>query len=424
MRKQTFYFALCFIYLSCKKTEEMVVVIPAAKDIQFKIEQVINDSTIVLKWTRANGNFQKYWLLRSATYLKNGQFSHFVEPVDSSNDANHLSFKESNMPLANNINYELFVSRDTTLPNRGLLRAGYLYYQRPNSLIEGAVTDVLIDKEQQQLYVTLQNKIAIVNYTTGRIMMSKDMPVSIGICALGNFNGSKELYVPVNDGWLHILDAATLQLKDRIYVAGSTIRSVVAVNNTLYVNSSDRSYGIYTIKIYDRATKSLIGRTGYGGYTRLLFLEGTSVEMIDLASRNLYYYQFSPTGVPQSAKKDFYASDYQLDPDMVRSFPDGSKFITSAWGTIFNKSLVFDRYVKEYSNYADFAFNTDGSIIYAADAHQKKIDVVSYPATTIIRNYPTAFYPYKIFRDGNSMICVSKASLSAQGFLMVEKINL
>jgi hypothetical protein len=157
-----------------------------------------------------------------------------------------------------------------------------------------------------------------------------------------------------------------------------------------------------------------------------LLLEGSTDELIDLSINiwpiDLCYYQFNSTGLPLYKKQDTYHGDYSMDPNIVRSFPDGSKFITSSSGTIFNKSLVFDRYIKQYGAYSDFAFNNDGSVIYAAYATEKKIDVITYPATTTIGSYSTAFYPYKMFRDGDTLICVSKTNVS--DYLVIEKINL
>ena len=429
MRKTCLYFVICLVYLSCKK-EVVTIVNPSSSTaaIQLIIDQVINDSVIVLKWSKFTGsNFQKYRLVRNATYLKNGQFGAFAEPVDSSNDVNHVSFTENNMPLARDIYYDLYIGKD----NGGFQHVAQVYYQRPNTLVYGIPMDVLINKQTQRLYITEANEITLVDYTNGRPVMAKEFPVSIGFCSLGDFNGSKELYVPVNDGWVQILDATTLQLKDKIYVAGYSIGSVVAVNGKLYVSSSDKTQGGYNncIKVYDRATKNLIGRTGYWDRTRLLQLEGTSVEMIDLTINlipvDLAYFQFSAAGVPLAKMQDSYHGDYLLDANIVRSFPDGSKFITSSSGTIFNKSLVFDRYVKQFGNFSDFAFNNDGSVIYAAYGLQKKIDVITYPALTNTNNYTTTFFPYKIFRDGNVMICVSKTYTNQQmTYLLIEKINL
>jgi len=428
MRRIVLYLATCFFLLSCKKqTEEIVVITPPATGMQIKIDQVINDSTVVLKWTKFSGDhFQKYRLVRNAAYFRGSSFASFNEPVDSSSDINHLNFTETAMPMARDIYYNLYVSTDTTQYNRGYRLVAQVNYRRPNSLLYAVPTDVLIDKQQQKLYVTEQDRITIMDYNN-RIIASKDFTVSIGFCSLGEFNGSKELYVPINDGWLQILDAATLQLKDRIYVGGYAIGSVVAANGKLYISSSDMSAGTYSncIKVYDRATKDLIGRTGFWDRTRLLQLEGSNVEMIDLtinlAPIDLSYYQFSPDGVPLVKKQDIYHGDYKMDANIVRSFPDGSKFITSASGTVFTKSLEFDRYLKQFGSYSDFAFNADGSLIYAANASQNKIDLITYPGTTNTGSLNTAFSPYKIFRDGNSLICLSKATGTC---LLVEKIKL
>lgn len=430
MKTPILILALSFVCLSCKKEIiEVDVINPAPAPVQLRIEQVINDSTIVLKWTPFSGNFQKYLLARSATYLKNGQLGSFVEPVDSGSDVNHLSFTENRMPLARDLSYDLYVSNDTTQFNQGFQPVAHVYYERPNSLVRAGATDVLIDKQKKWIYIMAQKSITLLDYT-GKILRSVDLPISIGYCSLGDFNGSKELYVPENDGWLLILDAGTLQLKDKIYVGGYNVGSVVAANQKLYISSSDMSHGGYSncTKVYDRDTKDLIGWTGYWDGTRLMKLEGTSVEMIDISINlipvDLSYYQFSPDGVPLVKKEDQYHGDYLMDANIVRSFPDGSKFITSSSGTIFDKSLVFDRYLKRNANFSDFAFNSDGSIIYAAYLSQKQIDAISYPDAVTIKSYPTTFSPYKIFRDGNMLICIGKASTGLNGYLFVEKINL
>jgi len=428
MRK-AFYPLLFLLYVSCKKeTEEVIVITPAPSPLSLTIDQVINDSTIVLKWTPYPATFKKYYLSRTAIYLKDGRFDTFTETIDSSTDVNHLRFTESAMPLARDISYDLFVKDDA--PQYKIV--GHVTYRRPNSLFYGSPTDVLIDKQNKRLYITEETRITIVSYTSGRVILSKDLPVSIGYCSLGVYNGNSELYVPSADGWVEILDAATLDFKDKIYAGGFYIGSVINSNGKLYISSSDMSIG-YTdcLKVFDRATKAFIGRSGYWPNTRLLQLDGSSVEMIDitinLIPTNLSYYQFSADGVPTTKKDDTYHGDYRLDPRIARSFPDGSKIITSSSGTIFNKSLVFDRYLKEYGGYTDFAFNDDGSLVYAADGSAKKIDVVTYPSTTTTGSYTTGFYPYKIFRDGNVMICVSRA-LDAQQqqytYLLIEKVNL
>jgi hypothetical protein len=430
MKKLILCLLIGITYLSCKK-EDVVVVNPAANSVVLKVDTVINDSTIVLSWNKFAGtHFKQYRLRRTATYLKNDKFGVITDTVFTGTDADATSFTENNMPLATDITYSLTVETDT-IPWRGY-RYSIASYKRPHSLLYCLPVDVLFHKSQKKLYVTEQQKINIVDYTTGRVVNFKEYAAGIGYCSLGTFNGNDELYVPTKDGWLDILDAATLQVKDRIYVAGFGVGSVLTFNGKLYVSSSDYALGGYSncLKVYDRATKMLVNRTGYWDQTRLVALEGSAFEMIDLTINltpvDLSYYQFMSDGTLVSKKQDTYHGDYTMSAGIVRSFPDGSRFITSSSGTIFNRSLVFDRYLKQYySSYTDFAFNTDGSVIYAADGSQKKIDIITYPGTTYTGNYATKFYPYKIFRDGNTLISVSRTDQYQQdSYILIENIKL
>ena len=428
MKKIIGWLLICSVFLACKK-EQVYEVTPTSTDyVQLKLDQVINDSTIVLKWAKFTGlNFKTYRLLRKATYLKEGQFTTFTETVDESREIDHLSFTENNMPYARDITYSLAVI--VYNPGNGLdtLRSGgMVQYQRPNSLTAGYPVDVLINKQQKWLYVIEEKMITLVDYSSGRPITSKEFPATIGNCSLGDFNGSNELYVPLYDGTVQVLNGANLQGKEKIYVSGLDIGSVAAFNGKLYVSSSDLtgSSNGECIKIYDRATKNLLGLAGYGSKTRLLLLEGTSFEMVDLSisiwTKRLNYHKFSANGTPVFRTQNYQDEYYYVDPVIMRSFPDGSKFITSTRGSVFDKSLSFQGYLKDSGGYSDFAFNSDGSTIYAANSYEKKIDAISYPALAIIKRYPTIGNPYKIFRDGNTLVCLSRSN----SYMFIEKITL
>ena len=136
MKKAILYLVCSFLYLPCKKdVKEVVKVTPATRSttVQLRIEQVINDSTITLNWSKFSGSgFQKYRLMRNTMYLKNGQFAYFADPVDSSNDVNHLRFTDNNLPLAKDLTNYLLVSKDTTEFNQGFQQVADVSYQRPN----------------------------------------------------------------------------------------------------------------------------------------------------------------------------------------------------------------------------------------------------------------------------------------------------
>ncbi len=394
-----------------------------------KIDQVINDSTIVLSWNKyAGANFKHYTLTRQATYLKGDKFGNYYDTVFTSSDANETSVTENKMPLAIDISYFLIVQTDafTSGPNRA-----EVIYTRPNSLLYCIPTDVLFSKSLNKLYIIEQKKISILDHSNGRPVLTKEFPAGIGYCDMATYNGSNELYVPGNDGWLNIVDATNLTVKDRIYVAGYTIGSVLARNGKLYVSTSDESLGSFSnnMKIYDRATKTLLSRAGSYYPSRLMAFDNTNVEMIEMPVNrypaDVSYHLFTPDGVRVNSNGPSSVNAY-VGTSIVRSFPYGDRFISSNFGTIVTKSLVFERYLKKDGFYADFAFNNNGSVIYAADAQLKRIDVINYPAYTNTGSYPTKLYPYKLFRDDNMLISVSKSVQDniSNAYILVEKIKL
>ncbi|OQP56881.1 hypothetical protein A3860_09870 [Niastella vici] len=430
--KQVTLWLLLFSFISaCKKEKEYVVNPPKTL---LKIDRVVNDSTIVLTWSKFTGNnFKRYRLQRTATYMRNGQFGSFTEEVYSGNDLNDLSFTENKMPYASYFTYTLSVviypdgnaTDSIKLPR-------IISYQRPDALT-GNPVEILTNKQQKWLYITEDQKVTLVDYSTGRQITSKQFPAKTGYACLGDFNGTNELYVPVHDGTVLILDAATLQLKDKIYVGGLEVGSVAAFNGKLYVSTTDYTeYPIRYIKIYDRATKSLTARVGTGYNTRLMMLESTSVELVDVSLYpssyyDLKYYQFSADGQLITSQARNWNDNTTVNNGIMRSFPDGSRFITSNYGSIYKKPLTFEGNITTLYTYSDYAFNTDGSIIYAADIYHNAIYAISYPARTITKTYKTVLNPVKIFRDGNTLYSLGKSpnqSNAAGNLMLIEKINL
>lgn len=139
------------------------------------------------------------------------------------------------------------------------------------------------------------------------------------------------------------------------------------------------------------------------------------------------YYLFSPDGNSVLSHGSFSLGNFYVSTSVIRSFPNGEKFITANSGSIFNKSFVYERSLKQSNGfYTDFAFNNNGSIIYAADIQYKRIDVINYPATTFTASYPTKLYPYKLFRNDNTLIVVSKTNNDtfSDSYILIENIKL
>lgn len=423
------------LLMSGKKTENEVLIINPRKQantILLKLDKVLNDSTIQLSWTKYPGeDFKSYKVYRSCEVLNNGVFSFAGKEVKVLTSPDSLTFTESAMPFARNIDYMVLLYTDK--PAGG---SNQLTYVRPATYNQCSFNEAIanVDKDYVYLYNRQSGEISLFNYSTNTEVVKTSLKTSIGYCTLGNFDGGvkNEMYVPTGDGWLYILDAESLGTKDKIYIGGEAVTSALAINEKLFVSSSDRSYGGFynnSLKVYDRRTKKVISRAGKNNNTRLVYLEASNIEMIDVTTNlspiDLAYYNFNTSGDLQSQKSDPYHGDYPLDVGLVKSFPDGSRIITATSGTVYSKNLIFEKSLAPRfgSTFSDFEFNSTGSIIYSAYKSQKKIEAIGYPSSAVLTTYGTKFNPFRIFRDGDQLISIS-AGQAPRNYFLIEKINL
>jgi len=432
MKHIFFSLSLFLLLISCSEKDNEIIVINPKKSAQgtLKLDKVLNDSTIQLSWSKYTGkDFKSYTVYRNCEVLRDGNFVFSSDEVKVFNNPDSLTFTERSMPFAANVSYMVRTSTDSTAKF-----SNQVTYNRPGTYQIFSFKEALVntDKNLAYLYDFNSGAISLFNYDTGAELVKTSLNTNIGYCTLGNFdNGIKnELYVPTGDGWVYILDAESLVTKDKLYIGGEAVTSVLSLGEKLFVSSSDRSYGSFydnSLKVYNRRTKKVISRTGDNNNTRLVYLEGSDIELLDITTNllptDLNYYKFNSDGTFHSWKEDTYHGDYPLDPALVKCFPDGSRIITGSSGTIYSKSMVFERRLSSGSSYTDFEFNQQGTIIYSASRVQKKVDAINYPSLTVTKSYTTIFNPFRIFRDGNQLICLT-LSPSFRNYFMFEKINL
>ncbi|WP_205502344.1 YncE family protein [Rufibacter psychrotolerans] len=438
--KQTLVLLLGIIFLaSCEIIEnEIVEIKPKARDITLKVDQVYNDSTISLRWDKYGASdFKKYSLFRYATVLQNGQLIQQRKELKSFDSPDSVTYMERDMPRSLRVVYQLYLSTDTAT-----YAAGGASYTRPDITNVGLFNDALINTDKDYLYLCDMGTgtIIIFNYATNKAIRKLDLKGPIGYSALGSYGGYlNELYVPDANGWLYILDALTLETKEKLYIGGYQVTSVVEEAGKLFVSSSDLSFERMddnSLKVYDRATLKLVGRTGTWSNTRLVLLKNpvsqtADIELIDITTNilptDLTYYRFNSSGNPLAKREDSYHGDHPLDPALVKAFPDGQRFITASSGAVYNKNLQYEKVLApSYTyngRYLDFAFNGSGSLIYGVLNNENKIVAIDYPSGTITNTYATSLKPYRIFRDGNQLICLTKPEFSADSYFFVEKIN-
>jgi len=422
---------LCLAGCKKEKIIETKIVPAPGKGVSIKVDQVINDSTVVVKWTKYAGKgFKKYVLTRAAKVIVNGKLEMVNFPGKEYTNADELTYEDRDMPYARQIIYNLMLITD----HINTSAFATTIHIRTTAYAEVKFNDVQINRTAKRFYLSHSGSgsITAYDYAAGKVLKSVEVDRAIGYIATAAFEGKPEVYVPTNDGWLLILDGETLEQKDRIYVGGYNVSSVLAVDGKLIVSSSDRTYsstGEQGIKIYNRAGKVLLGVTGYYHNTRLLYLEGSNYDLIDMTTNmipvRLSAYWISADGVPQ---QKFHGYSAEVDPAILKSFPGGGRFITSSAGTVFNRQLDYIKSITEPNSlrYSDFEFNESGSLIYGAVQNQPKVSELSYADNSVLRTFTTKLIPYRIFRDGSQLLVINReeSDYNAPSALFVEKIKL
>jgi hypothetical protein len=273
-------------------------------------------------------------------------------------------------------------------------------------------------------------KISIYN-TDGVLAKSIATQATIGYCDFGTYNGKKELYVPRNDGWIFVYDALTLEKITQIST-GLTNSCVVYYNNNLYVSTS--AWTNRPVKVLSRASGALISETGDFDITRFKRIPNSSLELLEISINigpvDQDYYKFTADGALVSHSNDRYHGDYPLDHNIFEFFPDGSKYITSSSGAVYNKDMTYLASLPRGNLlFTTFSINQSENLIYAG-CQTKNIKVYTVNNFNEVKTLSTKAYPYKIFDTGNQLLCISATKGSTCKYcsfsvtkVVIEKIN-
>ncbi|WP_276090491.1 hypothetical protein [Pedobacter sp. JY14-1] len=428
---------LCSILLfaACKKetVTEYRSVPGNSKEVKLTIDKVINDSTLVIKWTKYGGSdFLKYKLTRQAAPMEDR--SHSTTIIMETSDQNKLEFEERQMPYSRDITYILsVVTKDQKEIHWSVV------HTRTTAQQVAAFNDAQISKSAKKLYLFNYDfgRITAYDYVSNKIVANTNLKRKISYIAAADYQGNPEVYVPTADGWILILDGNNLTLKDKIYVGGRAITSVIAVNEKLIASTSDASESRNDnqhIKIYRRSDKKVIGVTGNYYNSRLLYLENSSYNFIELSTTvvpvNLSAFTIDGSGTPVSKGHKTYFG-LEVYPSIIKSFPAGDKFITSLYGTVFSADLTYQKNIIQPADgqlFSDFEFSQDGSMVYCAHLSLAKITAIDYNSLEIRKTFATKYLPVRIFRDGQQLISVNKSpyyfSTKGESVYSVQKFTL
>jgi hypothetical protein len=345
--------ALILFLCACRK-EIVYVVEDSTPDIQLQISQIHNDSSVSLSWNKFTmRNVRSVKLIRQWEKIIDAHFEFQNDVIMEADNTETTSYDDEHVPFSYLTRYVI----EVTTTEGNVIYSTPAQHKRTKNIYQGFISDVLADTSAKIVYIFGhdQGTITAIDYISGTVVTSEQLEPFIGFCALGTFNGEKELYVPTNDGWVDIRNPQTLQLKDRIYVAGLTVSSVVSHNGQLFISTSDRgSTGLYSgaLKVYDRATKQLISRAGYSDRSRLLLFTGSNTRIaeisLNLLPTQLSSYEFNASGELLNGKDDNYHGDFMLDGIVVKASPDGKYLVSSQKGSIVDSSLVYQGALDDY----------------------------------------------------------------------------
>jgi hypothetical protein len=179
----------------------------------------------------------------------------------------------------------------------------------------------------------------------------------------------------------------------------------------------------------DRATKNIISTVNmYNGYYRFKLVPNTNTELVGITTNSyqLANAKFDANGQKLSLNETYPSGN--INARIFELFPDGQNFITSMEGMIYTKDLVSVVLLPHGNHeYSDFAFNASGSVIYTSCGNSKTIVAYSMPGYSELKQFQTKGYPYFIFADNNTLICLSNTSreyytYSSPADYIIEKI--
>jgi hypothetical protein len=397
------FLALLGLLASCKKEEDSPQVFSdkiVLRDPEFRAD------SLALTWSKLdNTAFQSYSVLRRISPTDPGQ------PLNSSYPAlTNSRFTDRDVPYAPYVEYEVLGRLATGQP----ISSNRVSYQRPEiKTLSVQPFDVQFDRQRRQLYFF--DKTGIISlYDLATSQLTKTLPTgaTIGYCDFGTYQGVGELYVPRNDGWVFIYNARTLEKIDQLNV-GSAASCVVANNGLLFVSTG--AWLNRPLKVYNRASKSLVAETGDWNATRFKRVPNTTTDLLEITLNigptDQHAYSFTAEGRPNGHYADRYHGDYQIDANIFEIFPNGRKYITSSLGTIFSKEMVYEASLpKGNLSFTSFDFDAAGQVIYAGTT-SKSVEVYTSTGYVHQRSLKTKAYPYRVFLDGsNGVLCVSSVT--------------
>lgn len=387
----------------------------------------VKEGQIDLKWSKLdNQYFDRYLVVRTEGGEYPDDIAHYNNDIIAViENVNQTSYTDHNLPHNSYLSYSI-----TGVLNYGVsqkkLQSNKESYLRPEIIVHNIDPfQVTLDEVNNHLYFFEKyGKISIFDYENEKIINQIDLKqdFALGFSGFGSFENRKELYVPAQDKKLLILDASTLEKIDEIELS-KRLSSVASSNGKLFISTDDWSYK--SLKVYDRATKSLINETGYNKESRIHVIPGRELEFIETPLSGEYhlYYKFDPEGnLLQSAELD---REYPQNASIFEFFPGGDNYITSRWGAIYSVPPQFQENLPaDNFEYTSFAFNQQKKLLYAGLKEDRHIRIYSTSDFSEVDLLEIKSYPTHLISTKNELIVVGRSSRFPFSQMLIEKFSL
>lgn len=413
MKKIFLILSACLVIYSCGSSNDditEVVVTPPVIENKINLTSSYNDSaeTVSLSWTLAGDNtYMQYKIVRSDS--QNGPQTELltVGPTQFS--------YTSIVPFNAYFEYQIIGIKT----NGEQVKSNIVKVERPDiKLLNLKTFDAQFDKNTGKLYLLdTDGKIALYDVNSGTVTHQISTNATLGYSDIGTYNGSVELYVPRNDGWVDIYDGNDLTLKAQVNF-GMPLISTVYHNGILYGSSSNSNNSV--IKSASRTTNTIISQSPqlYYNTGRMKKSVGTSVKLYTITQNitpiDLDLYNFDLNGNYINHQDDIYHGDYPLNYRIFETFPDG-RVITSSSGSVYNSQMVYQNNLPS-GNSKLTSFDFDSNSIIAGNM-SKAIEFYNINTYTKTQTINTKKFPYKVFSYNNKVVCVSSTTqLNVQSY--------
>ncbi|MCY0970815.1 hypothetical protein [Chryseobacterium wangxinyae] len=413
MKKIFLILSACLLIYSCGSSNDditEVVVTPPVIENRINLTSNYNDSaeTVSLSWTLAGDNtYMQYKIVRSDS--QNGPQTELLT-------AGPMQFSYTSIvPFNAYFEYQIIGIKT----NGEQVKSNIVKVERPDiKLLNLKTFDAQFDKNTGKLYLLdTDGKIALYDVNSGTVTHQISTNATLGYSDIGIYNGSVELYVPRNDGWVDIYDGNDLTLKTQVNF-GMPLISTVYHNGILYGSSSNSNYSI--IKSASRTTNTIVSQSPqlYYNTGRMKKSVGTSVKLYTITQNitpiDLDLYNFDLNGNYVNHQDDIYHGDHPLNYRIFETFPDG-RVITASSGSVYNSQMIYQNNLPS-GNSKLISFDFDSNSIIAGNM-SKAIEFYNINTYTKTQTINTKKFPFKVFNYNNKVVCVSSTTqLNVQSY--------